>query len=577
MRPDQPVEQITYRTHFVVWSVILVGLTGWAIWDEVVLRRPWKGYQRTFKRIEMKKVNEEYQKYLKESFNSRRVETLKVKLSAEEKRLADSQEHQDALAALKQADLALAKWMAKRRVAKSEYDEAAYEFTHARQKQSSHVESYRRTMEVAKKKLDEVMRQTAAAQAARDAAKRTVDLQRAEYLALKSELEQLERPKIEFEEKIARVASRPIRIQQVMLPSLHRIDRCQSCHVGIDKKGLASPDLPLVYRSHPGNDLPPDHPKNLLAHHPIEKFGCTVCHHGDGEATQVKRAHGYEKNGELLHHMMEPMIKKPYLQASCAKCHEDTSKPGMEVVHRGKQLFKQFGCLACHKASHGWGERIAGWEGGPVSVDLAEIADKPQDEIDYAFVERPHTWDEYILQRLLNPQKVNPARPEQGIPYDSPMPNYGFSREDAMALTTLLHAFTREIKQIPEAYKVKDGQPLKALVDGRQVFVKYGCGACHGLNGEGGRVNYNYQGGPTKEKALIPPLQGLADKYTEAELVERIELGSQPEGKFDPNDVTPPLFMPKWRGIIAPQEMRALVKYLMTLKGPAGGGPSEDW
>lgn len=576
---EKPVEQTSFRTHFLVLSLVLVALTVWALVDEFILRRPWKGYQRTFKKIEHQKVSADYQKFLRDVYDVKRLDQLKGQQRAEEGRLEQSKEYREALTALKKADVTLSDWVNRRRAVKSEYDEAAYEFTHARMKKSSRMEFYRKEMAEQKKVLDEVTAKAAEAQSIRDTTKKTVDQHRMAWITLKAEIDKWELPKLDFEERLVKIKSRPIQIQQVMVPALGRIDRCLSCHVGIEKKGFGA-ERDLVHRSHPGNEFPLDHPKNLLAHHPVDKFGCAVCHHGDGESTKVKKAHGYESNGERVEHFSEPMIKKEFIQAACAKCHEQTTKPGMEIVQKGKDAFKKFGCLACHKVTNGWGEKIAGWEGGPVSVDLAEIADKAHDEIDFSFVEAPHTWAEYVRQRLLDPQKVNPSRPEQGIPYDSPMPNHHLSKDEAVAITTLLQAFTREVKKIPESYKVKNGKSADPaasgdLQAGRHVFVKYGCGACHGLNGEGGQINYNYEGGPTKEKAMMPHLQGLADKYTDDELVERIELGTQPEGKFDANDVTPPLFMPRWKGVIKPEEFNVLVKYLKSIKGAKK--TSDDW
>ena len=43
----------------------------------------------------------------------------------------------------------------------------------------------------------------------------------------------------------------PIQIRQLVLPDLERIDRCISCHVGIEDPNMA--DRPLPLRTHPGD------------------------------------------------------------------------------------------------------------------------------------------------------------------------------------------------------------------------------------------------------------------------------------------------------------------------------------
>jgi len=68
-------------------------------------------------------------------------------------------------------------------------------------------------------------------------------------------------------------------LQQVWLPDLDRVDRCTSCHLGI-----ADPerkDAPQPFRTHPG--------RWLETHRP-DRYGCTSCHGGQGEATTRRGA-----------------------------------------------------------------------------------------------------------------------------------------------------------------------------------------------------------------------------------------------------------------------------------------------
>ena len=56
-----------------------------------------------------------------------------------------------------------------------------------------------------------------------------------------------------------------------------KVDRCTTCHLGIDKKGFES--APQPFTTHPNLEL------YLQGPHPVESVGCTVCHQGRGRAT----------------------------------------------------------------------------------------------------------------------------------------------------------------------------------------------------------------------------------------------------------------------------------------------------
>lgn len=94
---------------------------------------------------------------------------------------------------------------------------------------------------------------------------------------------------------------------------------------------------------------------------------------------------------------------------------------------------------------------------------------------------------------------------------------------------------------------------------GYQIFNAKGCVFCHGPNGGGEVKNNNAVGGK------IPALTHVGEGYSTEELKERIFKGVREILKDDPNGPTPPLYMPSWEGHIAPEEMDALVAYLMSL------------
>ncbi len=128
-----------------------------------------------------------------------------------------------------------------------------------------------------------------------------------------------------------------------------RTDRCVSCHVGIEDARMRG--LPLPYRAHSGT---------LLATHPPERFGCTVCHGGIGQSLNRQESCGAEQ-ADLLH---VPFVSLQAIESSCGRCHLamfDTSGAGMPALLRGKLVFRREGCLGCH--------RVRG-KGGSVGPDL---------------------------------------------------------------------------------------------------------------------------------------------------------------------------------------------------------------
>jgi len=71
----------------------------------------------------------------------------------------------------------------------------------------------------------------------------------------------------------------PVQIRQILLPDLNRVDRCTTCHLAVEDPSYGGYPQPLAY-----------HP--LHEQHPFERFGCTVCHRGQGRATTTADAHG---------------------------------------------------------------------------------------------------------------------------------------------------------------------------------------------------------------------------------------------------------------------------------------------
>jgi cytochrome c2 len=130
--------------------------------------------------------------------------------------------------------------------------------------------------------------------------------------------------------------------------------------------------VPQPYSTHPRLDLF----VGSTSPHPMQTFGCTVCHQGQGSATSFKWSshtpntpkqghewhveHGWFNN----HHWIYPMLPQRFEESSCLKCHhqvvdlepsERFPEPPAPKLVEGYHLIRQYGCYGCHE--------INGWSG----------------------------------------------------------------------------------------------------------------------------------------------------------------------------------------------------------------------
>ena len=112
-----------------------------------------------------------------------------------------------------------------------------------------------------------------------------------------------------------RVKPVEIGIRQIWVEKLDRVDRCVTCHVGLKEPALKN--APEPYRTHP------------QMFHDTEEFGCTICHEGQGAATEYMESIGKGKYWD------RPILPRAFMEASCAKCHKEQEVPGAPVLNLG--------------------------------------------------------------------------------------------------------------------------------------------------------------------------------------------------------------------------------------------------
>lgn len=220
----------------------------------------------------------------------------------------------------------------------------------------------------------------------------------------------------------------PVQLRQIVNPSLKTADRCVSCHVGM---------APGESMLRGGEVLRPHRP---VVHDPAE-YGCTVCHGGQGQATERQDAHGQ------VEFWPEPMLPREMSWAGCGTCHVPLGVPGERILKEAELAFERLDCYACHRVD-GRGGTIRPDGGGMEGPDLSFTGMRGYDP----------AWHE---------KHVRKASTEGGAWQKSfsPVP-----AEDQKRLEMFLRTRTG----------------ASPLVRAKSVFLSSGCLGCHKVNGVGG-------------------------------------------------------------------------------------------
>jgi mono/diheme cytochrome c family protein len=399
----------------------------------------------------------------------------------------------------------------------------------------------------------------------------------------------------------AAVLSTPLHIHQVMLTGLQRVDRCTTCHLGVDDPTMKN--APEPFRYHQG-----------LGPHIASKFGCTICHGGQGLATTKGDAHGNVQFWD------KPLLAREYIRASCGRCHKEGEVPGVPELTAGRHLFETQGCRGCHKlngvggsigpdlSEEGASRRSPEWlerhflapnqvsAGSAMpnyhfsreqardltyymlsltsedmgsyysSVRLIPSAEYGRELFtqkncivchsvggagakaapDLLGVTQRHS-SEWLDEQLVNPQYVYPG---------STMPEYDLETNARKALIAYMGTATSDDAQAILSHHTRPVSPGDVSIEaGKEEFARVGCAGCHGRELEGGLPNPNAQGGQ------VPSLLHISDDYTKDEILAIVRNGRAPplENAKGP---TPPLYMPAWKNVLSEEDIHQVVDFL---------------
>ncbi len=315
--------------------------------------------------------------------------------------------------------------------------------------------------------------------------------------------------------------------QTLGMAKIARFDRCRTCHLNIDK--TATGGFPAFPEGHPSDEdvatwvSENKFPQPYATHsntelfctasspHPVEKFGCTICHDGQGSGTSFGNAEHtpdnphladvwHEEYGYHANHFWEyPMQPTRFAESTCIKCHHGMTELGVNPefgatapkAFKGYQLIQKYGCFGCHEI-HG---QDAGVAIGPdlriepqTAEETARIASDPTQvagkfrkvgpSLRHIASKTTSSWIQYWTEI---PSRYRPT---------TKMPQF-FDQFEHLSEADAAHTKTLETVELAGIAHVLLGnsQPIDLLKPtegytadserGKKLFTERGCLACH--------------------------------------------------------------------------------------------------
>jgi mono/diheme cytochrome c family protein len=310
----------------------------------------------------------------------------------------------------------------------------------------------------------------------------------------------------------------------------------------------------------------------------VESVGCLACH-SIGDQTKVRELRGtsYDMAPELTRvgskvtpdwiydwvrnpRHYNPTTKMPNLRLTDGEARDVTAylttlKEGTTpektdldlassaVIKRGESVIREYGCSGCHL--------IPGMEKeSRVSVSLSNFGRKRVEEMDFGDTKVPHSWGDWVGNKLKNSRVFQTDRIVQK------MPVFAFSDDEIARLRMFLLSLTKD-QPDPRYLRAFDAKQQE-IETGRKIAYQYNCQQCHQLENEG-----RYIAAVIDDPAFLPPIiTGEGKKVQEPWLRDFL---SAPSTVGSPNAIRPWLKTRMPTFSLTGAEISALTKYFLGL------------
>ena len=602
---------------FLISSLGLLAATIWMLAEDHV--KAWKGYQRQFNSIRRDKLVGDLERQ-RQALDEQKLADLKTRLqeahTKQDQRRDQLSKHEADLARLRplferqeeRYQFAKADWSE----ATSTYDSLVKELADpAILRTPAQQELLQRKRDRARSEIERLARLMAERQETREKTAAQIKAAESAITAITQDAQKLEKELGDLTSGVDKLQrsiaasvdttgaslrsmmildafSSPLKIRQVALEKLPlnynfttatRHDRCMTCHVGIDQTGYLAPHgVAQPYCSHPDQALY----VGSKSPHPVEKFGCTICHQGQGSATTFEWAshmpidtsqrEGWKaKYGWFFNHFHKwPMRPGVLIESSCLQCHHDPYQvPVAKTLLLGYQSLRRYGCFGCHE--------IDGYKNGEAAVgphlriaqkadsqlararslrkvgpNLARIAEKLTPEVLRQWIRNPLS----LRPTTRMPRHYHPL--DEGFFGDGPEREFdATSRLQTLANTeiyAIAHFLLTRSRQYLEQSTSPQPTTAQASGDserGRELFLSKGCLACH-LHKDQPRNGYS-----KLAQSFGPGITNLAAKFPDPS--RRGWLASWIK---DPSLYNSNSFMPVMQ--LSDQDASDLAEYLLT-------------
>ena len=545
---------------FAASSLFLFLSVVWMVWDDY--NREWKKTQRQFSDLEVQVTQAQLQQATR-AVDQNKLKQAQAQEAAAQKNIQANQAKVDELQKkLTDADNTLFRATLDYNYMKATYDQDRYAFESARAAGASNADKLGQASVEEAKKLEELNLAREKAEADKAAVQKDLAQYTGAAGTLAKQIEELQAEQNRLSKRIDVIApsllkdyfrnaplldfmAPTIKVNQIILPNVvddvnfirvPKMDRCQTCHLAIDKKGYEK--YPQPYTTHPKLELY----LGGSSSHPIDRVGCTVCHEGMGQsvsfrdaahapADEKQKVEWEEKYDWEQPHLWDfPMLPTKMTEASCAKCHkQQVYVPGADNLAKAYATFERAGCYACHK-TRGFDTNIR--KPGPI---LTKIDAK--------------LTPEWVKNWIRNPRAVKPTTWMPRFFYNS----NNSSPEDATRNEAEISAIVAYLFANSEKYDAAVKNPPHGDAKrGEEIVKSIGCQGCH-VVGEGNRSDI----GP--RRTFGQPLENLGNKTTYEWIFNWVK---------DPKHYNPNTYMPNLR--LTDAQVADVATYLSDLKGAGG-------